>query len=251
MKLLYPTSLCLVLLLVSVAFAKRKVVSRIALWLGIAVLMVCGNGWLIGAMTRHLEWKNLPPQPVPKTDCILILSGGVMNRVAPRPTVEVDNAGDRVIYGAHLYRQGVAPYVVCTGNVATGGIAPRPASDDMAEMLEMLGVPDGAILKETKSENTHQHGRNLTPVFKDKGFKRVLLITSAMHMPRSLGVFRRACPEIEFIPAPTDFHATERLPKAWYRELTALVPTPRNLLEFSEVMHEYLGIAYYRMRGWM
>jgi len=38
---------------------------------------------------------------------------------------------------------------------------------------------------------------------------------------------------------------------AWYRHMTALVPTPRSLLNFSEVTHEYFGIAYYRVRGWM
>lgn len=72
-----------------------------------------------------------------------------------------------------------------------------------------------------------------------------------MHMPRSLEVFRRLCPGLEFIPAPTDFRATERIPAPWYHELTALIPTPRNLLDFSQVMPEYLGIAYCKLRGWL
>jgi len=72
-----------------------------------------------------------------------------------------------------------------------------------------------------------------------------------MHMPRSLGVFKRSCPDVVFIPAPTDFRVTERIPAPWYRQLTALVPTPAHLLLFSEAMHEYLGLAYYRMKGWI
>jgi uncharacterized SAM-binding protein YcdF (DUF218 family) len=72
-----------------------------------------------------------------------------------------------------------------------------------------------------------------------------------MHMPRSVGSFRRLCPGTEFIPAPTDFRITERVPKPWYHELAALIPTAANLKSFSEVMHEYVGIAYYRVRGWM
>ncbi|MDR3412359.1 MAG: ElyC/SanA/YdcF family protein [Formivibrio sp.] len=78
------------------------------------------------------------------------------------------------------------------------------------------------------------------------------LVTSAMHMPRALGVFRKQYPAIEFIPAPTDYHATKpQIPTPWYRELISVVPTPGHFVVFSEAMHEYLGIAYYRMRGWM
>ena len=46
---------------------------------------------------------------------------GIAARIPPRPTVEVNEAGDRVIYGAHLFKQGKAPRILCTGNVATGG----------------------------------------------------------------------------------------------------------------------------------
>jgi uncharacterized SAM-binding protein YcdF (DUF218 family) len=201
-------------------------------------------------MARHLEWQNLPPNPVPQADCILILSGGLQSRIPPRPTIEVGEAGDRVLYGAYLFRQAKAPRILCTGGVATGGIAPEPGAQVMAEFLEMLGIPKSVVLTETNSANTRQHARNLQTVFQERGFKRILLVTSAMHMPRSLGVFRRGCPGVEFIPAPTDFRVTDRLPAPWYHEFKTVVPTPANLLLFSEVMHEYLGMAWYRVRGW-
>ena len=66
------------------------------------------------------------------------------------------------------------------------------------------------------------------------------------------GVFRKQFPFIEFTPAPTDYHATQKQsPTPWYHELTALVPTPSHLVVFSDVMHEYLGLGYYKLRGWM
>jgi uncharacterized SAM-binding protein YcdF (DUF218 family) len=258
LKLLYPTSLALLLLLASALLRKKEWARRLCFWLAIGIIMVCGNGWLTRALARHLERQYPPlasqpstlnPQP-PLADCILILSGGLQSRIPPRPTIEVDDAGDRVLYGAYLFREGKAPRILCTGGVATGGIAPQAAAQTMAEFLEMLGVPKSAILTETKSANTRQHARNLQTVFQEQGFKRILLVTSAMHMPRSLGVFRRGCPGIEFIPAPTDFRVTERIPAPWYHEFKALVPTPANLVLFSEAMHEYLGIAWYKVRGW-
>jgi uncharacterized SAM-binding protein YcdF (DUF218 family) len=219
--------------------------------MAVAALLVCGNGWVVGGFARHLERRYLPPDPVPQADCIVVLSGGTCSRIPPRTTVEIGDAGDRVLYAAYLYRQGRAPRIICTGGVATGGIALRPAAEDMAEFVEMLGVAKEAIIKETKARNTHEHATNLYPLLQERGFKHVLLVTSAVHMPRSIGAFRRLCPGIEFIPAPTDFRTTERIPAPWQHELTHLIPTPRNLLDFSEVMHEYLGIAYYWIRGWM
>src|ERR1035437_6509746 len=191
LKLLYPTSLCVLLLLAAAVFRKRQKLSRVCFWAAFAVLMVCGNGWLVGGLTRHLEWQYRPPSRGPKAGCIVIFRGGIMGQTPARPTIEVVEGGDRVLYGAYLYRQGKAPRIICTGNVATGGFAARPNSEDMADFLQMLGVPKEAIITETKSGNTHEHAKNLYPVLRERGFTNVLLVTSAMHMPRSIGTFRR------------------------------------------------------------
>ena len=259
LKFLYPTSLCLVLLLAAAALQKRKVASRICFWLAVAVLLICGNGWVDSALARHLERQYPPLTSQPSTlnpqpsgaDCILVLGGGTLAKIPPRPTVEVSEAGDRVLYAAHLYRQGKAPRVICTGNVGTGGVAPHPEAEDMAELLEMVGVPANAIILETNASNTHQHAKNLYALLRERQFHRVLLVTSAMHMPRSMGVFQKDCAGIEFIPAPTDFRVPDRIPAPWYHALNALVPTPSNLVLFSDAMHEYVGIAWYKVRGWM
>ena len=202
-------------------------------------------------MIRYLEGQHLPPQAMPTADAILVLSGGILGRTPPRQTVEIGDAGDRVLYGAELYRQGKAPQIICTGNVATGGIAPRPAAEDMAELLRLVGIPASAIATEIKSENTREHAVNLCPLLQERQMNRVLLVTSAMHMPRSIGVFRRLCPAIEFVPAPTDFRAPFEVATAWHRQAVRLLPTPRSLLDFSDAAHEYLGIVYYRLRQWM
>jgi uncharacterized SAM-binding protein YcdF (DUF218 family) len=248
LKCCEPTSLCVLLLLGAALFQKHKRIARSCFWLAVAIPLVCGNHWVSRALIRHLESQYPPPNPVPEADCILILGGGIQSHIPPRPTVEVDDAGDRVLYGAHLYRQGKAPVVLCTAGSST---ALRPEAEDMAELLEMLGVPRGAIVKETKALNTRQHAQNLRSLFHDRGFKRILLVTSAMHMPRSMGVFKRGCPGIQFVPAPTDFWAPDSLPEPWHARLPGFIPTSRNLYDFCVVAHEYIGMAYYRLRGWI
>jgi uncharacterized SAM-binding protein YcdF (DUF218 family) len=250
LKLLYPTSVALLLQAAALVLRGARV-RRVCQGLAIAVLLVCGNGWVVAALTRGLEGQYPPRDPVPHADAILVLSGGVLGKTPPRPSIEIADAGDRLLYGAALFKQGKAPQIICTGNAATGGLVPRPASEDMAELLTLLGIPDQAIVTETRSENTHEHAVQLCPMLTARRISSVLLVTSAMHMPRAMGVFRRACPALEFIPAPTDFHAPYDPPMPWYRKSVNLLPTPRSLLEFSDAAHEYLGIAYYTVRGWM
>lgn len=248
LKLIYPTSLCMILLIASVILRRWKRTSLACLLTGLGILLIGGNGWLIGALTRDLEWRYLPPNPVPQADAILVLSGGIHPPLYPRPTIELGEAGDRLIYGAQLFKEGKAPRIVCTGGAWT---TYRPVSEVMQEFLCSMGVPKESIMIETASGNTREHARNLYPMLREKEMNRILLVTSAMHMPRSMGVFQKLCPGIEFIPAPTDFRVTEPIPRPWYYRLYGFIPTPKHLLDFSEVAHEYLGMVYYRLRGWI
>ena len=248
---LTPTTPILILLIAAVVFRWRAGLARLIATGALIVLLVCGNGWVVGAMVRSLESAAPPVGLSASADAIVILSGGTLPRTNPRPTVEVSDAGDRVLYGAELFRRQRAPRVIVTGDVATGGLATRPEADDMSDLLERIGVPRTAILAERQAQNTHEHPLKLCPMFSQLGVHRVLLVTSALHMRRSLGVFRHSCPAVEYVPAPTDFRSVDGPPEPWYRQLARMIPTPRALLDFTDATHEYVGILYYRARGWL
>lgn len=281
LKLLYPTSMALLLLLAS-AFLRRRAscsqqpgdsqpsvlryrLSSWCFWLAVSILLICGNGWVVKYSTRYLERQYSPlssvssakqpessqvpsPGSTYEADAILVLGGGTWPQTKPRPTAEVAEAGDRVLYAAYLFTNGKAPRIICTSGIATGSSAAQPASVTMSEILENVGVPKTAIVQESGSRNTYEHGTNLQPMLQDLGFKRIFLVTSALHMPRSVAVFKKNCPLIEFIPAPTDYRVVD-LALPWYRELVNLIPTPSAYVQFSETMHEYLGMLWYKLRG--
>ncbi len=251
LELLYPTSICLILLLASAVARRRPRLSRACFWAGVAILFVCGNPWVARALALNLEWRHLPPDPVPQAEAILVLAGGLEDRLPPRSTVEVAEAGDRLLYAAHLYKEKKASLIICTGGVAATWIVQRPAAEVMSEFLAQLGVPSDAVLTETRSANTHEHSTNLRRLFTEHKITRLLLVTSALHMSRSLAVFHKQCPGIDFIPAPTDFQATQLLPAPWYHHLLELIPTPGQLQLFTDAAHEYLGLTYYKLRGWI
>ena len=140
LRLLQPIPVCIGLLVAALILGKHKRWSRICFWGAVAVLVVCGNRWVVEGLAGRLERAFPSPSPLPKADCILVLGGGTLARVSPRPTIEVADAGDRVIYAAYLFREGCAPLIICTGDQSPGSLAPRPAAEDMAELLQSCGL---------------------------------------------------------------------------------------------------------------
>jgi len=87
-----------------------------------------------------------------------------------------------------------------------------------------------------------------------KGIQRIILVTSAEHMTRAVGLFRHQ--GFEVIPAPTDYSVTQ---DDW-KQLTEpnlatqiynLLPSASYLSSVSSSLKEYLGMLVYRLRGWM
>jgi uncharacterized SAM-binding protein YcdF (DUF218 family) len=191
---------------------------------------------------------------MPSADVIVLLGGGTEPALPPRPQVEVNGAGDRVLYAAALYHQGKAPAILSSGGdiVWMENHATSPA-EDMANLLGMAGVPRDAIWLEGKSQNTYENALYTAAMLKEKGINRVILVTSAMHMPRSLALFRAQ--GIEAIPAPTDFTVTQ----ASWSDLTStpsavlvnMLPTASSLSLTTNVLKEYIGLFAYRLKGWL
>jgi uncharacterized SAM-binding protein YcdF (DUF218 family) len=71
----------------------------------------------------------------------VVLGGATKPAFAPRPTVDLSEEGDRVLYGAQLYREGKAPLVIASGGrISWRGGGPSESAD-MAEILKTLGCP--------------------------------------------------------------------------------------------------------------
>jgi len=120
----------------------------------------------------------------------------------------------------------------------------------MADLLEEVGVARSAIVLEPHAQNTHEHAVYLCPIFREHHIKSVLLVTSAMHMPRALAAFQHSCSTAAYTPAPTDFRVTDGVPLPRWRRVVNIFPTTRALLDFTGATHEYLGLTLYRLRGW-
>lgn len=250
---IYPLSLAAILLAGAVFVRKTKWQKRLLI-VGVLLIWLGGNGWVTGALVKSLEWQYLPPAEMPEAQAIVILGGGTVPAKYPRPSVEVDDAGDRFIYGARLYREGKAPVVLVTGNHLPWSFAQEDATQGMVDLLMFMGVPEEVILREDESVNTYENALFTRQMLEPMGVNRILLVTSAMHMPRSVALFEKQ--GFEVIPAPTDFIITkydENLPfsQVWPNYLFSIFPSADNLNKTSLALKEYIGILTYWARGWL
>lgn len=254
-QFVYPIGFAFFALWLSYFLWKKK--PELARWVVLAVLMVIwimGNGWVATSLTRSLEWRYLPPVAIPEADVIVVLGGGTHSEQYPRQLVEVNGAGDRVLYSAWLYHQGAAPKILLSGGyIGWTGERDAPA-DDMAEILGWLDVPSDALILERTSRNTYENAVNSKVILDEMGVNRIILVTSALHMPRSVAIFEKQ--GLEVIPMPTDYDVTEeRWQQLWELDLATqifnLIPSASNLSTTTTILKEYIGMAIYRLRGWM
>lgn len=94
------------------------------------------SGFVAEQLARSLERQHLPLDPMPRTDGVIILGGGVIPRAFPRQTAEVGEAGDRLLYGAHLLRKGVAKWMVYSAGGAALGYSVDTEAEATEELLE-------------------------------------------------------------------------------------------------------------------
>jgi uncharacterized SAM-binding protein YcdF (DUF218 family) len=250
----YPLGLISVCLIVAlVTLRKRPRMATIAISLSLAVLLLSSNAWVSKYMIRSLEWQNIPRTQIPNAEAIVVLGGATKSATWPRPTVDLSEAGDRVIYAAQLYFQKKAPIIILSGGRIDWRGSGSPESADMATILTSIGVPAAAIIQEPDSLNTYQNAVNVRKILEARRIKKVLLITSAMHTPRSLKIFKRQ--GIDVIPTPTDFLVSqgelEELTNTPKAAILNLLPDTNNLNQFTSALKEYIGIFIYSLRGWL
>jgi uncharacterized SAM-binding protein YcdF (DUF218 family) len=204
---------------------------KVAAWSGFALLWLAASPWFSNVLCRLLE-----PMPVDlsaslagieaRDRALVVLAGGSRNLYEFVPSIERldDTTQGRLLGGARIYRDhGPFGLVIVTG---TG----EPYVTSMADYLVLLGVPRDKIALETQATDTETNATFSAQILQKHGSKKVVLVTSALHIPRSVSAFQRA--GIDVLPAPVDFRGGH----GW-----RLIPSSSALFRTSRASHELLG----------
>ena len=251
----YPLGIVTILIILGLATHKHRRWHKAFLILALAVLLIGSNRWVSYGLARSLEWRNLPSETTPQAEVIVLLGGGTEPGDYPRPMTEVNSAGDRVLYAAKLYRDGAATAILVSGgNLNFSAARGTTPAEEMTELLVQLGVPADAIWRQEQSQNTYEDALYSAEILREKEITEVILVTSAMHMPRAKALFENQ--GVDVIAAPVDFTITEQNWQSVFQpslgELVInLMPNASALDLTTTVLKEYIGLFVYHLRGWI
>ena len=210
------TALLLGLLALVLARSTRPARRRAGYAAGaIAVAWLClwslpvASLWLRGELEDQAGPRSI--QALPTAPAMVVLGGAVEGALVPwRPYPDLTSAGDRLWHAARLYRAGKAPLIVLSGGTTHEG--EEPEAQAMRRFLVDMGVPPAAMVLEEKSTTTTENAADTAQLLQGRGIRKILLVTSALHMRRARALFGHA--GFEVVPAPTDFEVSHR-PFVW------------------------------------
>lgn len=231
--------LCGLLAVLLLARSQRRALRRTAL-----VLVASGLLWLyvwstpvashsIRAWLEHQPGHRLV-EDVPRAPALVVLGGGVAGASPPwRLYPDMGASADRVWHGARLFHAGKAPLVVLSGGAVRTGV--QTEAEAMQVLLLSLGVPASAIRQEDRSHNTETNALYTAGLLAGMGIDSVILVTSALHMPRARQHFEAA--GLNVIAASTDAEVTAR-----FTDWQDLLPDTRALDGSARAFKELAGL---------
>lgn len=184
-----------------------------------------------------LESKYQAPT-APQGDVIVVLGGGVYETVPDFSGIGApsDEMLSRLVTAARVQKKLNLPIIISGGSVFPGRTS--EAVIDRRFLLD-LGVPAEKILMEENSRDTLENAQYVKELCARHQFKQPLLVTSAYHMERALWSFAKA--GMNVTPYPANYHTSKNQKYNWNDFL------PRDLRDTYAALHEYLGLAYYKM----
>ncbi len=231
-----------VLLLGLVALFFRGGTRRLVFAAAFVLLYLQSAPATVDALTAPLErYPPLSLDHLPAADAIVVLGGG-RYRDAPeygRDSVS-EQSLERLQYAADIERASGLPLVISGGSVQ--GEA-DPESAIMADVLRGTFGIKTEIATETRSRNTAENALYTKELLDARGWHRVLLVTHARHMPRSVAMFEQA--GVAVIPAPARF---DTRPNEGPASILDWLPSAKSMHQLREACHEYVGLLWYRVR---
>jgi len=220
-----------ILLLTRFASLGRKLVMG-----SVLLLVVCGLSPLGNYLLYPLE-SRFPPWDAgrgPAPDGIIILGASIEAELsAAHGTPVVRSAPDRIITAAALAHRYPNARIVFSGGSANLIANDAREADFAGVIFESLGISKSRLIMERESRNTLENAQFSKALVAPKDGERWLLVTSAFHMPRSIGLFRKAG------------FAVEAYPVDWR------VGGRGDLMSFSNVILDGLGRTEVAVREWI
>ncbi|WP_417694551.1 YdcF family protein [Roseibium sp.] len=215
--------------------------------LALALLLFIGlspaANWLMAPLEQRFPLPELTA--LPENIAGIIVLGGAMDTSASegRRDVALNEAAERMMIVPYLSR--LFPQAVIVHSGGQGDLVPGDVSeaDGARRLFRDFGIDDARVLLEGASRNTHENAVFTKRLIEGCSDGNWLLVTSAYHMPRAMGVFRQAGHE-RLIAYPVDYRVI-----AEGGESYLFSGVSSGLLRFDTAFREWLGLTVYWLTG--
>ncbi|MBN1608429.1 MAG: YdcF family protein [Polyangiaceae bacterium] len=195
------------------------------------------------ALLTHLEQQARRSVRRDVTYDAILLLGGPVNHgsTASHDAASYNENVERLLVSYDLLRAGRAKNVIVSGGYAWSGDRVNEARV-LGRQLEDWGIAHDRVVLEPRARNTHENAVESKRLVKQRGYRTLLLVTSAYHMPRALDCFRAVGVDVDALPV--DFRASDSEgARDW-------LPRASHLETSESVLREMFGRWVYRVRGY-
>jgi uncharacterized SAM-binding protein YcdF (DUF218 family) len=243
--LLFPLPLVIIVTISMIVFGKGKYYKILSI-LPILFLWILSSfpvsQWLVRSLED--EYPPIPIEQVSPSEIIVVLGGAVNILGKHRDRVELGSSAERLTDGILLYRNKKAPIILFTGG---SGILFQQNFNEAffaKKFFNDFEISDRNLLLEDKSKNTYENALYTKEILSKLGKNKIILITSAFHMKRSLGVFLKQGFDVQSFP--TDY-------KSMMDDLNwdTILPSTMALDASTIAIKEWIGIIVYHLKGYI
>jgi uncharacterized SAM-binding protein YcdF (DUF218 family) len=237
-------ALWITLLLLIAVFTKKETLKKRCLWWALGLFLFFSNKFIFNEVVRPWEVAITETKDLKKYDIGIVL-GGMSSFNENLDRVQFYRGVDRLLQAIELYRKGHIKKIIFTGG---SGRLLHPEMKEgkyLKRYFDYFNIPETDYLIESESQNTHQNA-TMTKAILDKEHLtgNVLLITSAFHMRRSLGCFKKA--GIIADPYSTDLYGGGRS----FEFDHLFIPDTSALEGWTNLLHEVVGFIIYKIMGY-
>jgi uncharacterized SAM-binding protein YcdF (DUF218 family) len=210
---------------------------------GLGILLLFSFEPLANFLLRRLEQGAVQTYRADANYDALILLGGMVERssVAGRP--EYNENVERLLVTYDLLRSDRAHYALVSGGALDPTVPSLVEANVLAQQLFDWGISSDRVIVEPRSRNTHENAVECRRIADERGLSRLLLVTSAFHVPRALGCFRAVGLSVDTLPV--DYRSYDP-----GRFSGSLLPRANHLERSEMALREWFGRGIYWARGY-
>ncbi len=242
--LLYPFTWIVILLLLAWFTYNPKRRKRLLGW-ALGLLLVFSNSFIVDEFVRFWEVEVVALDAIdPNIKMAIVLGGGVYHD-KENDKVKYGKNADRYLSVLQLYRKGKIEKILIAGGPANYMEPWAKESEIIKDLYVMCGIPAEDILVENRSLNTYENALYSKEILEQTGEDKFLLITSSAHIKRAQACFEKQGISVQAYPSMKGVGN-----RRWELDYL-LVPSLDNFSKWRSLIHEWIGFASYKVRGYV